>query len=121
MHRADVLKRVVDAEYVLIPPRLGFRLSFWACFWWAVYVAGFALAARDATDKGEVIVYVIGASLIVPAGRLVSASWEALTGPLTTEQEALQLRQRLLRQGETTIWSAWRRRAAGRKSVVIRP
>jgi len=90
-----------DAQFALVkPPR---RFGFRSVFWWAVYACGFAWAAKLAGASGEVIVYVFGASLIVPGMRFSAEVFRALA-ERTSEQEALQARYRLLGRAPT-IWA----------------
>lgn len=116
--------KITDADFTVVDPPLAiegpaFRFRFWPCFWWAIYTAGIAGAAyQDQTqDRGFVVIYVVMAALIVPAGRLFSSLWGMLTGPLTTDQEAQQLRRRLLSPQVTTVWSEWARRARERRAA----
>lgn len=50
-------------------------------FWWAVSVAGFSLAAYQASGSYEVVAYVFCASLIVPLERLFASLSEQRGSP----------------------------------------
>lgn len=80
---------VIDAEFKLI--KAPGQIRWWPVFWWVFYVAGCATAAYQSEDRGERIVFVVAAALIVPTGRLASSLAEKVSA-----QEAQLLRQRLL-------------------------
>ena len=87
------------------------RPNWPACAWWAVYVTGFAAAAYGAKDRGEIVVYVIGAALIVPGLRLLGAIF---AGPEThvSATAAQRLRQHLLTRPARSSERAMRERQA---------
>ena len=101
---------VIDAEFSVVATR--WRPAWGVVFYWAVGVVGCSLAARAITDRGEVTVYIVLASLAAPMGRLTSACWRSLSQK-TSEQEALLMRSRLLDPGPT-IWAAGRLHGARR-------
>ena len=96
MQRRPPHSEVIDAEYVVVRPRL--RISWWAVFWWCVYTWLFAMAARSFfAEKNEdgIVLVVVGAALIVPGGRLVTWFLTSL-GSKVSEDDADELRSDLL-------------------------
>lgn len=87
---------VVDADFSVI--ERPWRVPWWGCFWFCVYVGGFAWVAAEWAAPGYaagVVTMVIGAALVVPAGQLIAASYRALSERVS-EPEAQWLRLRLL-------------------------
>lgn len=79
----------IETDYELLTPRV-WRFNWSLAFWWAVYVAGFAGACYQSEDRGERIVYVVGAALIAPFWAMVCA-----LGERVSDQEVQLFHRRL--------------------------
>jgi hypothetical protein len=98
-----------DGEFVALERRL--RVRPWAIFWWIVFTTGFAGAAFQVSNNGEVVVYVVGAACAPPLANFTAWAASALQRRVSVE-EAAQLTGHLLSR-EATIW----RSAPGRRGV----
>lgn len=86
------MREVIDAEFVEVEtPYRPFRFPWFSAFWFCVYVGAFAYLAATTDDPAMRAAYVIFAAFVGYAGRLLS-----LVGEKVTEQQAQQLRRRLL-------------------------
>jgi uncharacterized paraquat-inducible protein A len=71
-------------------------------FWWAVSVAGFSMAAFQASGSYEVVAYVFCASLIVPLERFFGLLAKQRYSPQSSQSPPAEqrLEARVLRDGE---------------------
>jgi hypothetical protein len=95
-----------DAEKMRRP-----RVNWLVFFYWVVCTAGCALGAQRATDRVEIIAFVIAASLSVPLARFTAWWPRAISAPLLDYETVERLRLRLLGREETVWKSAAERRA----------
>lgn len=98
----QAVKPEIEADYEVV--QQPFRVPWAGMFWWAVYVTGFAGTAVEMRSEPIVVVtMVVGAALIVPAWRVLSAArWRTTEG----EQQSLLQRQAHERASYRAMWAA---------------